>query len=73
MHENPTTQSLYSPLSNFPKDLTIKDETKKATDAASRKAEREVKLAKDEVVACKAKIDDFEQRLTKVNCLWEEY
>lgn len=46
--------------------MRAKEELKKGLDAATRKAEREVKLAKDEAANFKTKLDDMEQKLTRV-------
>jgi len=46
--------------------LSIKEETKKALDAATRKAEREIKSSKEEAATFKGKMEDFEQKLTRV-------
>ncbi len=48
------------------KDTSIKDEVKKAVDAAVRKAERDVKLAKDEANNFKSKSDEMEAKLARV-------
>jgi hypothetical protein len=40
---------------------------RKASDASSRKAEREIRTAKDEVSQYKAKTEDAEQKLRQVS------
>ena len=44
----------------------MKDEVRKASDVSSRKAEREIKIAKDEASQLKSKMEDMEQKLTRV-------
>ncbi|XP_032785045.2 myosin-11 isoform X1 [Daphnia magna] len=46
-------------------DASLKDEVKKAVDAALKKSEREIKLAKEETVNFKTKAEDLEQKLTR--------
>ena len=47
--------------------MRAKEELKKGLDAATRKAEREIKSAKDEAANFKTKLDDMEQKLTRVS------
>ncbi|XP_059351454.1 trichohyalin-like isoform X3 [Daphnia carinata] len=46
-------------------DASLKDEVKKAVDAALKKSEREIKLAKEGTVNFKTKAEDLEQKLTR--------
>ena len=54
--------------------MSAKDEVKKAVEAATRKAERDVKAAKDEAAAFKSKADELELKISRVSfffILWE--
>lgn len=42
---------------------------KKGVETALKKVERELKLAKEDAANFKSKVDDLEQKLTRVNCL----
>jgi len=48
------------------KETSVKDEVKKAVDAALKKSEREIKLAKEETANFKTKAEDMEQKFTRV-------